>query len=495
MHARSLALALALLTGFAALPVAAAPVDAQVGQTRRTWNKQGTALRQTPGSLGALVTTLPAGSNVQVLEVRLPWLRVQAQQGQGWLLALDTIEPAALGGNAPPLATPGSRGSVNARDSSAVGRQFDAKVERGYRQRHPNLEVGYRLTDQLELATATLDPMEAIGFIIEGRLGRRGTEWARPDRLPTSPKPKAREGKRDRIRKKVGGALGDFLRDKTGLGGDVADAIETGVSEFGAWQDEVGKKFDPDQEYYMGRSVAATALATYGLDPDPRRRAYVQLIGEAVVRCSRRVPANRGGYHFGVLDSDVPNAVSGPGGFVLITRGLVESCASEDELAAVLCHELAHVTGKHGEKTLRESKSAQAFLQAVGRTGAAATGLDDERAFAAMLDLFDNWAGEMARNSMEANYGKGLELNADVEGTYLLADVMYDPTALQGLLARNRGTHGGRGSHTHDAPAVRAASLGGPLAQLTQFRVSPEARALRDERFAEQMGRTVAAPR
>ena len=72
MHARSLALALALLTGFAALPVAAAPVDAQVGQTRRTWNKQGTALRQTPGSLGALVTTLPAGSNVQVLEVRLP---------------------------------------------------------------------------------------------------------------------------------------------------------------------------------------------------------------------------------------------------------------------------------------------------------------------------------------------------------------------------------------------------------------------------------------
>ncbi|MGE0191067.1 MAG: M48 family metalloprotease [Planctomycetota bacterium] len=496
MRARSLALALALLTGLAALPAAAAPVDAQVGQTRRTWNKQGTALRQAPGSLSALVATLPVGSNVQVLEVRLPWLRVQAPGGQGWLMALDTIEPAALGGNAPPLAAQGG-GGVNQRDVSAVGRQFDADVERGYRRRHTDLESAYRMVDALEQETAALEPADAIAFIIEGRLGRRGTDWARPARLPPSPRPKARERKRDRVRKKVGGALGDFLRDK--IGGDiddnVLDAAETFVGELGAYHEEMSKKFTPDQEYYLGRAVAATAIARFGVDPDAQRRQYVRLIGEAVIRASTRVPANRGGYHFEVLDSDAVNAISGPGGFVLITRGAVEACASEDELAAVLCHELAHVTRQHGEKTLRESKTFQAQLQMFGRTAAAGFGLDDERALGPLLDMFDKAAGEAARNAMEASYGKNLELEADMEGTFLLADVMYEPTALQGLLARNQGTHGGHGSHTHDSPTARAGHLSRALAQVAQFRVPAEARALRDERFATWMRRAPAVPR
>lgn len=485
-------LALAALLGLTTVPAPAAPVDAQVGQTRATYSKQGTALRQTPGSLGAIVATLPAGTAVRVLEVRLPWLRVQAQQGTGWILALDTIEAAALGRNAPPPAGGGS-GGVTARDTSAAGRQFDAKVEGGYRKRYANIDAAYPLVDALEQATEMMDPADAIAFIVEGRLGRRGRDWARPARVPAAPRPKAREKVKDKIRKGLGGALGDLLRDK--VDDRVGDAVETGLTEFGAYHEQMTKKFTPDQEYYLGRAVAATAIARYGIDPDARRRGYVRLVGECLVRLSDRVPANYGGYHFEVLDSNEVNAVSGPGGFVLITRGAVEACQSEDELAAILAHELAHITQKHGEATIRESKTFQAGLQAFGRTAAAGFGLDDDRALGPLVDMFDKAAGEMARTAMEAQYGRPLELEADTVGTYLLADVMYEPAALQHLLARNQGTHGG--THTHDTPAVRAGRLGGPLGQLAGVQVPPDAIERRAERFARWMRRAplVAPPR
>ena len=105
-----------------------------------------------------------------------------------------------------------------------------------------------------------------------------------------------------------------------------------------------------------GRAVAANVIARYGLDPDQARQDYVRKIGASIVALSDHLHGNYGGYHFAVLADPKPNGVSGPGGFVFITRGALDLCRSEDEVAGILAHELAHVAAKHGEAIIRKSR-------------------------------------------------------------------------------------------------------------------------------------------
>ena len=72
---------------------------------------------------------------------------------------------------------------------------------------------------------------------------------------------------------------------------------------------------------------------------------YVDGVGERLARASDRPGLV---YHFQILDTPVVNAFALPGGFLYVTRGMLEQLNSEDELAHVLGHELAHVTGRHG---------------------------------------------------------------------------------------------------------------------------------------------------
>ncbi len=71
------------------------------------------------------------------------------------------------------------------------------------------------------------------------------------------------------------------------------------------------------------------------------------MLGQSLVIFSDR-PETFGGYHFLLLDSNEINAFAAPGGLILVTRGMLQCCANEDELAAVLAHEIAHVEKKHG---------------------------------------------------------------------------------------------------------------------------------------------------
>lgn len=103
----------------------------------------------------------------------------------------------------------------------------------------------------------------------------------------------------------------------------------------------------PRQEYYIGRAVAATILKQYRPWNHPAANAYVNKVGQSLALVSD-APQTFGGYHFLVLDSPEINAFAAPGGLILVSRGLLACCGSEDELAAVLAHEISHVQLKHG---------------------------------------------------------------------------------------------------------------------------------------------------
>jgi Zn-dependent protease with chaperone function len=80
---------------------------------------------------------------------------------------------------------------------------------------------------------------------------------------------------------------------------------------------------------------------------------YVELVGKNLAQQSSRPMLV---WTFGVIDSDEVNAFAAPGGYVMVTRGLLRKVENEAQLAGVLAHEIAHVTEKHALETYRQSK-------------------------------------------------------------------------------------------------------------------------------------------
>ena len=233
---------------------------------------------------------------------------------------------------------------------------------------------------------------------------------------------------------------GDVLGNIAGAAvGDsrVSDIVRAGVSGVVDTVEQMNTKFSPEQEYYLGRAVAAEAIAHYGLDPDPDHQAYVKLIGQTIVTLSTRLSGTYGGYHFAVLDSDEANGLSAPGGYIFITRGALVRCADEDEVAAILCHELAHVSLKHAERVIREGRTHGAMFAGVVSAAAAATDSGSSNLTSSMADYMKEVARDFGRQQRELGYGSALEFEADLEGTYLLYDTGYDASALSGYMQAN----------------------------------------------------------
>jgi len=488
---RLLPLALVLLSAGSVL---AGPQDTRVGETRMTYDKAGTVIRATASATGAPVATLPANTPVQVLEVKLPWVRVGAGGQEGWIKAYQAIEPAALSQAPPPASADGAGAAgVNSRDVASVGRQLDAGTEAGYRASRQDLDRGYAGVNELEHLTARMDPSECLTFIMGGDIGRKGCDYLLPARLP--PTPDYEDGGGGKKGPDLGGAakaLGGLLGGKTGK---VVEKVGAGAAALQGYMGKLNERFTPKQEYYYGRAVAANAIARYGVDPDPARRAYVRHVGDAIVRVGKSFPANYGGYHFEVLNTDEVNGISGPGGFVLLTRGAVQACKTEDELAGIIAHELAHVLGKHGENTLRKSQSFQNSLGLLGGIAGAVTDKGDARWTQGLVKFFGESVGEMSKNSLEHSYGKEYENAADQQGTVLLYDVLYDWSALRSFLlqlATKPDAHGD--SATHASPAQRAADLAGLVASYGPFPTGGGILEERRARFDAEMHRAPPAP-
>lgn len=142
---------------------------------------------------------------------------------------------------------------------------------------------------------------------------------------------------------------------------------------------------------------------------DPKLQAYVNEVGQRTAKASHRPELE---YHFMVLDSEDINAFTTGGGYVYVTRGIMNYLNSEAELAAVLGHEVGHVTARHPVR--QQSKSA------LSNIGAAAVGI-----FTGSADLagLANYAGA----ALVSGYGRDQELEADRLGAEYLVKVGYNP--------------------------------------------------------------------
>ena len=157
-------------------------------------------------------------------------------------------------------------------------------------------------------------------------------------------------------------------------------------------------------------------LKQYPRYPDQALQAYVQQVGERVARHSHRGQLD---YHFTVIDSPDINAFALPGGYIYIHRGLMAYLGSEAELAAVLGHEVGHVTARHGVRQQSQSTAWGVLGQAV----AMGTGVGAAADVTGVLG-----------NAVVRGYGRDMELEADGLGAEYLARGGYDPQAMICLL-------------------------------------------------------------
>ncbi len=180
-----------------------------------------------------------------------------------------------------------------------------------------------------------------------------------------------------------------------------------------------------EEEYYIGRSVAALILARYKVWNNSAATNYVNLLTQAVALFSDR-PEIYAGYHVLILDSEEVNAMAAPGGFIFITRGLLKTCPDEDALAGVLAHEIAHISARHGLQAIKKSRLIEAFKLLAVET---AERLAPEKV-GQLTELFEGALDDIVVQLVERGYDRQAEMEADSLALNTVNRAGYTPQGL-----------------------------------------------------------------
>lgn len=267
-------------------------------------------------------------------------------------------------------------------------------------------------------------------LLVAGALAALGVSCANVNQAVESMKPIA-------SRVPVVGAYADTAAKGAQAGGLVARSVS---------------KFDPDQEYYIGRAVSAEVLANpkFTQTSNQRLQQYVSDVGQAVALGAPAVATPYQGYRFVVLESPTVNAFSAPGGYVFITTGAIIAAKNEEELAGVLAHEIAHASLGHGIKAIKQRDLTEA-LTIIGSEAAG-------RSSAQLGRVFSSSVQDIVVTAVTNGYSRGQELEADSTAVVYLRESGYSPGGLAEYLRHNDFDTGGFRSD-HPSATDRVAAL------------------------------------
>jgi predicted Zn-dependent protease len=230
-----------------------------------------------------------------------------------------------------------------------------------------------------------------------------------------------------------------------------------------------------EEEYYIGRAVAAVILSRYPVYENNSLTKYVNTLGNAIIVHSDR-PETYAGYHFLILDSDEINAMAAPSGFIFITKGLLKRCRDEEMLAAVLAHEIGHVYAKHGLKSIKKSRLVDTFKQAVDRYGS--------KELAQLTGIFEEALGDIVDKLVERGYDRKYEYEADRLSVHYTVKTGYDPGGLSDFLGVMAAEAGGDSTggwfKTHPSAKDRLKRVEKEILSITDI---PARHAARTNRF------------
>jgi predicted Zn-dependent protease len=203
----------------------------------------------------------------------------------------------------------------------------------------------------------------------------------------------------------------------------------------------VGCSISREQEIQMGREMHPQFEQEFGgLYADERVQQYVNRVGQSLVTFAGRQDLP---WQFRVVNSDQINAFALPGGYVYITRGLLEQLESEAQLAAILGHEIGHVVERHSVQQIQRAQGAQFIPFLAGLFGGGIA--SDVAALVTQVSLM--------------KYGRDQEEEADFSGMAYMVRGGYNPRGMVESMEVIRRASGGGGApeflSTHPNPGNR----------------------------------------
>jgi peptidase M48-like protein len=176
--------------------------------------------------------------------------------------------------------------------------------------------------------------------------------------------------------------------------------------------------YSPNTDIQVGKQNAQLMMQKLPLCNDPRVDQYLTTLGiKLVSKLDQRGATYPWEFHC-VNDKSI-NAFALPGGFVFVNRGAIEAADSESQLAAVMGHELSHVTLRHGTAQATKAQFAQGAASIFGGIFGGSTG-------GALLTQ----GVALGAGGLLLRYSRTDETQADVSGTQVLYDAGYDPRAM-----------------------------------------------------------------
>jgi predicted Zn-dependent protease len=182
--------------------------------------------------------------------------------------------------------------------------------------------------------------------------------------------------------------------------------------------------FTDEEEMAMGRKAAADTDKQMPILEEPLLTAYVNHLGQKIAAESRRPQIQ---YSFQIVNTDVVNAFSLPGGFVYVNRGLLGFVNNESELAGVLAHEIGHVVAYHSMNDVARRTLVDQGMYQLQKAGI----VNDQQ----MVDMVQRYGGTMLL-FVDRKFSREEESEADMLGMYNAIRAGYDPQGLVNFLAR-----------------------------------------------------------
>jgi len=176
-----------------------------------------------------------------------------------------------------------------------------------------------------------------------------------------------------------------------------------------------------EEEMSIGGSVAVEIAAMHGgIWRDEEALLRINLIGKSLVRYSDRPGLP---FRFAILNTGGINGFSAPGGYVFITKGAYTAAESDDQLAGILAHEIAHVTRRHALRIISRSEMLAGLVDV-----AAGTSQD--------FAPYDTSVDKVSTTLLKTGYDAGSEFDADRMGRELATNTGFDRNGLRDFLVK-----------------------------------------------------------
>lgn len=204
-------------------------------------------------------------------------------------------------------------------------------------------------------------------------------------------------------------------------------APKTTAPRLGELGDPASSAMSFRSEQQLGKRLYRQLRRSGRVIDDPALNSWLRALGN---RLLAGASGSRGAFYFVLVDDASMNAFALPGGVIAIHSGLILQTDSESELAAVMSHEIAHVTQRHLARRLQDHKN-KAWLAGLGALAGAVAASQDPQLGQAVIT-----SSLAAQAQSQLNYSRQAETEADREGLRILRTAGFSPQGMANFMEK-----------------------------------------------------------